>query len=228
MVSKSNKGIKNLPSNEQPREKLEKYGVQSLTESELLAIIIRTGNKNQSVLDLSRKILEEFDIKNLSLASLNQIIKYNGIKKAKGCQVLACFELARRLSSFKNNKHEINSSEDVYNYLSSRMRFLKKESFMGLYLDSRNRIVREENISIGTLNASLLHPREVFAPALSEGAASIVLVHNHPSGDPKPSKADKEMTQKIVEAGKIMNIGIFDHIIIGENNYFSFNDKKLI
>ena len=224
----SRKGIKNLPICEQPREKLEKYGVQALTNSELLAIILRTGNKNENVLELSRKILNKFDIKNLSQASLNQIIKYDGIKKAKGCQVLSCFELARRLSSFRDNKREVNSSEDIYSHLASKMRFLKKESFIGLYLNSRNQIIKEENISIGTLNASLLHPREVFAPAISDGAASIILVHNHPSGDPKPSDADKKMTKKIVEAGKLMNIEIFDHVIIGGDSYFSFADKNLI
>lgn len=220
--------IKNIPWDEQPRTKLIKYGAENLSDSELLAIILRTGNKKENVLELSRKVLKEFNLKNLSTISYNQVKKFQGIKKAKACQIIAFFELARRLASYTTYKEPIKCARDIAKLMMPSFKYLKKENFMGLYLDTRNFIIRKELISVGTLNASLLHPREVFSPALTDGANSMILVHNHPSGNPEPSEEDIRVTEKLMEAGKVLCIQLLDHIIIGENNYFSFSEKGLI
>ena len=222
---------KNNPMNgllpeEKPREKLEKYGPRALSEPELLAIILRVGSKGNDVLSLSRQILSSFNLRNLSEATLNQLMKFSGVKKAKACQVLACFELARRLSILRVEKKQIFNSRDVFEYLSPRIAGEKKECFFGLYLDSKNRIIREEKISIGTANASLVHPREVFAPALAEGAISMVIAHNHPSGDPSPSAEDRKVTEVIEKGGQTLGIEVLDHVIIGKRSYYSFTEES--
>jgi len=220
--------IKNIPLNEQPRNKLIKYGAENLTDSELLAIILRTGNKKENVLELARKVLKEFNLSKLSIISYNQVKKFPGIKKAKACQIIACFELARRFASYRTYKEPIKRARDIAKLMMPSLKYLKKENFIGLYLDTRNYIIRKELISIGTLNASLLHPREIFGPALTDGANSLILVHNHPSGNPEPSDEDIAITKKLVEAGKTLCIELLDHIVIGENSYFSFSEKGMI
>jgi DNA repair protein RadC len=220
--------IKNIPLDEQPRNKLIKHGAEHLSNAELLAIVLRTGNQQMNVLELSRKILSEFNLRKLSTISYQQVKKFPGIKKAKACQIIACFELARRFSSYHSYKEPVKSPKDVMNVVMQSLKFEKKEHFMGLYLDTRHFLIRKEVISIGTLDASLLHPREVFSPALTDGAKAIILVHNHPSGNPEPSEEDIQITKRLVEAGKTLCIEVLDHIIIGENCYFSFSEKGLL
>ncbi len=218
--------MKDLLEEERPREKLEKRGPDALSDPELLAIVLRVGSKGNDVLSLSRQILRSLNLKDLSGASLNQLMKFPGVKKAKACQVIACFELARRLSISLVEKKQILNSRDVFEYLSPRISGEKKECFVGLYLDSKNRVLREERISIGTANASLVHPREVFAPALAEGAVSLIIAHNHPSGDPSPSAQDRKVTEVMEASGRTLGIEMLDHVIIGKNEYYSFREKK--
>ncbi len=221
--------IKTLPKNEMPREKLIKNGPKTLTNSELLAIILRTGNKKENVLELSNKFFKEYNLKSFSRLKIPTLKKQLGIGDAKACQILACFELGKRLSSFKEDKKpQIKNPKDVVKLFMPEMNSLEKEHFKGIYLDSRKRIIKQETIFIGSLNDSVIHPREIFKIALDENAAAIILIHNHPSGDPSPSGSDVEITKELIEAGKLLGIEVLDHIIIGGNKFISLKNKELI
>jgi DNA repair protein RadC len=217
--------ILDMQKEERPRERLIKNGASALSDSELLAIILRTGSKKENVINLSQRILGEYNIKQLSQINLTQLMKIHGIKESKATQISACFEIARRLESFNSvEKPKISSPEDVYRRLFPRMREQKKEMFIELCLDTKNQILKEEVISVGSLNANVVHPREVFKLALTESAAHIIVAHNHPSGDPMPSREDIEITKKLVETGTIMGITVLDHVIIGDGRHFSMKE----
>ena len=217
--------IHDLPKDERPRERLIKNGASALSDSELLAIILRTGSRQENVINLSQRILKEYSIKQLSQINLTQLMKIHGIKESKAAQIAACFEIARRLESFKDgDKQKINSPEDVYRRIYPKMREQKKELFIELCLDTKNQVIKEETISVGSLNANIVHPREVFKLALAESAAHIIVAHNHPSGDPTPSREDIEITKKLVQTGNIMGITLLDHIIIGDGRHFSMKE----
>jgi len=217
--------ILDMQKDERPRERLMKNGASALSDSELLAIILRTGSKQENVINLSQRILKEYNIKQLSQANLNQLMRIHGIKESKAAQIAACFEIARRLESFKDeDKQKISSPEDVYRLIYPKMREQKKELFIELCLDTKNRIIREEIISVGSLNANIVHPREVFKLALAESAAHIIVAHNHPSGDPAPSREDIEITKKLAQTGIIMGITLLDHVIIGDGRHFSMKE----
>jgi DNA repair protein RadC len=217
--------IHDLPKDERPRERLIKNGASTLSDSELLAIILRTGSKQENVINLSQRILKEYNIKQLSQINLTQLMKVHGIKESKAAQIAACFEIARRLESFNDeDKQKINSPEDVYRRIYPKMREQKKELFIELCLDTKNRVIKEETISVGSLNANIVHPREVFKLALAESAAHIIVAHNHPSGDPTPSREDIEITKKLVDTGTIMGITLLDHVIIGDGRHFSMKE----
>ncbi len=221
--------IKDMPVDERPRERLMKYGPDVLSNAELLAIILRTGTSKESVLTLSQRLLRYYNLRRLSQLSTSILKSIYGISDAKACQVVACFEIARRLASFTESPHpQIRSSRDVYNLISPRLKDMKKEAFVALYLDTKNHLIKEETISIGSLNASIVHPREVFKSAVIESAASVIIIHNHPSGDPTPSKDDVELTKEMVIAGKIMGIEVLDHIIIGDSSFISLKEKEFI
>lgn len=217
--------ILDMQKEERPRERLLKNGASALSDSELLAIILRTGSKKENVINLSQRILGEYNIKQLSQINITQLMKVHGIKESKAAQISACFEIARRLESFNDvEKPKISSPEDVYRRLFPRMREQKKEMFIELCLDTKNQILKEEVISVGSLNANVVHPREVFKLALTESAAHIIVAHNHPSGDPTPSREDIEITKKLVETGNIMGITVLDHVIIGDGRHFSMKE----
>jgi DNA repair protein RadC len=217
--------ILDMQKEERPRERLIKNGASALSDSELLAIILRTGSKKENVINLSQRILGEYNIKQLSQINITQLMKVHGIKESKAAQISACFEIARRLESFNSvEKPKISSPEDVYRRLFPRMREQKKEMFIELCLDTKNQILKEEVISLGSLNANVVHPREVFKLALTESAAHIIVAHNHPSGDPTPSREDIEITKKLVETGNIMGITVLDHVIIGDGRHFSMKE----
>lgn len=221
--------IKDLPISERPRERLVKQGVKALSDAELLAVILRTGTRYENVVELAKRMLKEFNIKELSQASLNQLKGFSGINNAKACQLIASFELGKRVYAF--NKAEqvfINNSRDVVKLLKPELSFLKREHFVGLYLDSRNCLLRKETISIGGLNTSIVHPREIFKIAIQESANAVIVVHNHPSGNAKPSKDDIGITKKLVKASHIVGICLLDHVIIGENTYVSMAEKNLV
>ena len=220
--------IKNIPISEQPREKLISMGPKSLSDSELLAIILRVGNKEKNVIELSREILEKFSIRDLSEIDYSQIVKFNGIKKAKAAQVIACFEFARRLAEHNSEGIVIKSSRDIAEILIPELRYKKKEHLIGIYLNNRNKIIRKETVTIGTVDTSLIHPREIFMPAIESGAKSVIIVHNHPSGNPSPSKEDMLVTKRITSSGALLGIELIDHLIIGGNDYVSFKDRGLL
>lgn len=221
--------VKSLPLDQRPREKLIKNGPKSLSDSELLAIILRVGNKKENVVKVSNRIFNKYNIKSLSRLGISSLKKEFGIGDAKACQIIACFELGRRVVKYKKDKRiSIRKAKDLAKILIPEMGSLKKEHFKGLFLDSRNKIIKEETIFIGSLNESVIHPREIFQIALEENAASLILAHNHPSGDSKPSEEDIEITKQIINAGKILGIPVLDHLIIAHDKYFSFREKGLI
>ena len=218
--------IKEIPRLDRPREKIEKYGPEKLSNAELLAVILGNGTKGVNVLELSKKITRTFPKRELAEACYVDLKKSFGLGPAKACQIVACFELGRRL--LKDKKSElILSPKDVWENLRD-IRDNKKEHFVIFYLDTRNQEIQREIISVGILNASLIHPREVFEPAIRSSAAQIIISHNHPSGDPKPSDDDLEVTKRLLEAGKILGIEIIDHVIVSRNSFLSLKYEGLL
>jgi len=220
--------IKDLPKIERPREKLKKKGVQALHKEELLAIILRTGIKGKNVLQLAQDIFSKYGDKKLIDVAFEELRNIHGVGPTKAAQVMASIELGKRLYKEKVEKEVfINSSEDVLKEV-EHIRENKKENFIALYLDARNRLIYKETVSIGTLNANLIHPREVFEPAVRYLAAQIIVAHNHPSGDPEPSTEDLAIIKRLAESGKILGIEITDHIIVAKNGFISFKAKRLL
>ena len=220
--------IKDLPKSDRPREKLVAKGADNLKDSELLAILLRTGKAGKNVIEIASQILSKYSKKRLLQMTYDDLSKISGIDSAKATTLLAAFELSKRaLEVNDTNLPVINTAKDAVAQLSD-MHDLKKEHFVVLYLNAKNRLVHKETISMGTLNANLVHPREVFEPALKYSAAQIIAAHNHPSGDPKPSEDDMELTKRLVEAGKMMGIEIMDHVIVSKNSHFSFKEEKLL
>ena len=219
--------IRDFPQDERPRERLIQSGASSLSNQELLAILIRTGTKSESVLQLSNRLLNSFDGLNLLKdASLEEITKTKGIGLAKAVQIMAAVEFGRRISNLAfDDRYSIRSPEDGANYVMNDMRFLAQEHFVCLYLNTKNQVLHRQTIFIGSLNASIVHPREVFKEAFRRSAASIICIHNHPSGDPTPSREDIEVTKRLVECGRIIGIDILDHLIIGEKKFISLKEK---
>ncbi|WP_297281586.1 DNA repair protein RadC [uncultured Anaerococcus sp.] len=224
------KTIKDLDENDRPREKLIRHGADALTDEELLAIIISTGTKEKNVVELSREILDRFSYQELSEIEIAELTHISGIKNAKASSIVASLRFGKRIAQRVMEKEitKIEKSEDIYNYLKNQLADKKNEYFYAILLDTKNVIISKEEISKGTLDASLVHPREAFRPAVKKSAKSIIFAHNHPSGDISPSKDDFLTTKKLVEAGEILDIKVLDHIIIGKNDYYSFKKESLI
>lgn len=223
--------VKDLPSDDRPREKLLLRGTQSLSDTELLAILIRTGRRGKTVIDISRELLTKYqNLACLGSVTVSALQRVSGIGKDKAATLAAAFEISRRV--YNQNKiifdRKISSPQDVAEILIPELRDEVKEKFIVVCLNSANKIIRHEVISIGNLNSSIVHPREIFKVAIDNNSANIILVHNHPSGNPEPSSEDINVTRKLVEAGKIMDIQIFDHIIIADQNFVSFVEKRLL
>src|SRR3989344_313595 len=214
--------VRDLPFEEKPREKLIKQGPEILSIQELLAVILNVGNKEEDVIEMSSRIIREYGERTV-LAEKDAVKLSNdlNIPVMKACQIVACGELGRRFYE-KNSTGftTIRTAKDTYEYLSD-MRNLPKEHFRGLYLNSHNRIIHDEVISIGTINTNIVHPREVFRPGIEYSATAVVLAHNHPSGSTLPSAQDIEITDQLIKAGKIIGINILDHIIITKDNFIS-------
>lgn len=219
--------IKDIPVFDRPRERLKRYGVAALNNEELLSIILRTGTKNYSVKDLSNNILKELkDITDLKDYSINNLINIKGVGEVKAITLLAALELGKRVYDNRIlNNINLSSSSKIYDYIKNKLFNKKQEYFYVLYLDHKKNLIDEKLLFIGTLNKSLVHPREIFKYAYINSSESIVCIHNHPSGDVLPSKEDISLTNKLIEIGKIQGIGVIDHIIIGNNNYYSFYDN---
>lgn len=219
--------IKDFPAEDRPRERLIRTGAESLSNQELLAILLRTGTKEESVLELANRLIRHFEgLRFLKDASLEEMTAIKGIGTAKAVQILAAIELGRRIANLHHDaRYVIRTPQDGANYVMNDMRFLSQEHFVCLYLNIKNQVIHRQTIFIGSLNASIVHPREVFKEALRRSAASIICFHNHPSGDPSPSKEDIEVTKRLAECGKIMGIEILDHLIIGEKKFVSLRQK---
>jgi len=221
--------IKEIPWYNRPGIRLKKKGVSSLSDSELLAIVLGRGNKEENAVDISNRVLKSHNFDKLPDLSFHELEK-EFKNQVPAMKVIAMYEIFRRTNKLykKGYKPKINTAQDVFNYFVDELQNKKKEQFYALFLDTKNKIIGEELISVGTLNTSLMHPREVFNPAIKASANSLVLVHNHPSGDVKPSKEDIEITKKLETAGSLLGISVVDHVIVGKNSYMSLKDQDLI
>jgi len=221
--------VRDLPSDERPRERMLQYGAGSLNNTDLLAILLRTGSTNESVMQLAQRILSKLEtLQSLHDVSIEELTNIKGIGPAKAIQLKAAIELGKRIAkSSPQDKFAIRSPQDVADYIMEDVRYLKQEHFITLLLDTKNHVIGKETISVGSLNASIVHPREVFKPAIKKSASSIIAIHNHPSGDPTPSREDIEVTKRLSQAGNIIGIDVLDHIIIGDSNYISLKDKGI-
>jgi DNA repair protein RadC len=223
--------VKDLPLDDRPREKLMLRGAQSLTDAELIAILLRTGTKGKSVISVAQNLIAESgNLAVIASKSLSVLIRNPGIGKDKAVTLLAAFEISRRVISQSKwfSEKKITSPKDVAGIFIPLLKDELKEKFILVCLNSANKIIKFETISIGSLNSSVVHAREIFKAAIENSSASIILLHNHPSGNPEPSNEDIAVTKKMVESGKILDIPVFDHLIIAGNYYTSFVEKRLI
>lgn len=228
-----NMQINEMYVSERPMEKMEMYGKEILSDAELFAIIFRAGTRKINAVDLAREMLKRhnngYPLVSLYQDSLLELQEVSGIGKVKAAQVHAVLELSKRIAKQQHSDDiKITSANAVANLYMEELRHLKKECFKVIYLDTKNKIIADENISIGSLNASIVHPREVFKNAVKRSANSIIAMHNHPSGDPTPSKEDIDITKRISRAGELLGITLLDHIIIGDHQYISFKEEKLL
>jgi DNA repair protein RadC len=221
--------IKDIPWYNRPGIRLKKKGPDALSDAELFAIVIGRGSRSENAVDLSNRILKSFNFDKLSVLSFHEL-KTEFKDQVPAMKVVAMFEIFRRTSKLESKgfKVKIKNAEDVYNYFKDTLANKNKEHFIALFLDTKNRIIGEEVVSVGTLNSSIIHPREVFSPAIKASANAIVLVHNHPSGDCKPSKEDEEVTKMLNEAGKILGIKVLDHVIVGKDGFVGVKEKGVM
>ncbi len=223
--------IREMPATERPREKVIQHGVETLSDGELLAILLGNGGgKGRSALTLANILLNKFgNLRQLSTRTLRELRTIKGIGLVKAIEIKACLEIARRFQQISLLPGELlQGSHQVFCYYHERLRDQKKERFFVVLLDCKHRIIREELVSVGSLNLSIVHPREVFLSAIRESAESMILVHNHPSGDPTPSPEDIEVTRRLIEVGQLVGIEVLDHIIVGNGRYVSFAEQKLL
>lgn len=232
MGKKTTYSIKNWPEDERPRERIIRFGSASLSDAQLLAIILRIGDSStgMSALDLARMLLEKAgDLTALEQWTAEELCSVRGLGNAKTAQIKAAIEIGKRVVAGGGRPAgKITGSSDVAVYYMPTYKHVKKESFRILLLASNNKIIREVVVSIGSLTASIVHPREVFNPALRDSAASIIMIHNHPSGDPAPSTEDVEITKRLSKCGEMLGIKVLDHVIIGDKTYYSFLDEGMI
>lgn len=218
--------IKDLPTILRPRERLVRYGVSKLSNSELLAILLRTGKSGKNAVELATEILQKFNSDGIANATIDEIKKIKGLGTAKACEIVACFELGKRLLKEKKSNIYILPS-DVFNELKD-IRNLKKEHLYVFYLNSRNQEIEKELVSVGTIDSTTAHPREVFESAIKHSASQIIVAHNHPTGDFTPSSEDIALTERLVSAGQILGIELTDHVIVSFKGFFSFRQSGLI
>lgn len=222
--------LRDLPSEERPRERMMLYGASALSHAELLAILLRTGTRHESAVHMAQRLLSGMQgIRGLVDMSLDELTRLKGIGPAKAVQLKAGIELGQRLAKARLPETEVIRSPHVAaELLMEQMRYLQKEHFVCLFLNSKNHIIAQETLSIGSLNATIVHPREVFRAAIKCSSASVICAHNHPSGDPSPSEEDILMTKRLIEAGEIVGIDILDHIVIGDGKFVSLKEQGLM
>lgn len=225
------KSIKEIPLNDRPREKMAANGAAVLTDAELIAILLRTGTAEKSAIDIASEMTADGGLyKRLAgITRLNELTNIKGLGQAKAATVLAALEIGRRIASAKPiEKIHLSCPQDVANFLMPRLRYAAKEQFVVILLNSKNKVIGTEVVSEGSLSSSVVHPREVYAPAMLHHAAAIMVAHNHPSGDPKPSFEDEEVTRMLSRSGKVLGIPMIDHVIIGDGNYYSFLENEAL
>lgn len=225
--------LKEMPEDDRPQEKMMRFGAKSLSNAELIAVIIRTGTREATSVEVGRKIMQYLDndlsyFHQVDVLELQRNKNLAGIGIVKACQIKAAIELGLRIKPKDSIDVKITSPQDIADLLMEEMQYLKQECFKIILLDTKNKVIKVEGISVGILNASLVHPREVFVKAIRQHSAAIVLAHNHPSGDPEPSAEDKNITKRLCDAGELLGIAVLDHIIIGRGTYLSFKQEKLI
>lgn len=223
------KTIKEIPLNDRPREKMAVNGAAVLTDAELIAILLRTGTAEKSAIDIASELTADGGLyKRLAgITRLNELTNIKGLGQAKAATVLAALEIGRRIASAKPiEKIHFSCPQDVADFLMPRLRYAAKEQFVVVLLNSKNKVIGTEVVSEGSLSSSIVHPREVYGPAILHHAAAIMVAHNHPSGDPKPSTEDKEATRLLSRSGKVLGIPMIDHVIIGDGNYYSFLENE--
>jgi len=217
--------ILDFPKEGRPRERFLKLGPEALSDAELFAILLRTGIRGENVIDMSNRLINEYGLDKLFECSLKELQSIKGIGPSKAMQILTIAEIQKRINQSKHPIKKITCAEDVFNYFHERLKDKKEEHFYVLMLDTKNNIIGEQLISKGILDASIIHPREVFKPAIKNSASKIILVHNHPSGDPSPSGEDLEITEKLTEVGESMGISVLDSVILGEGKWWSWKEK---
>lgn len=222
--------LRDLPNEERPRERMLRYGAGVLSQTELLAILLRTGTRNESAIHMAQRLLAEIGgIRGIMDLSLDELTKMKGIGPAKAVQIKAGIELGQRLAKARTPEARIiRSPRDAADQVMEELRYLQKEHFVCLFLNTKNHIIAQETLSVGSLNASIVHPREVFRAAIKCSSASIVCVHNHPSGDPSPSPEDIRITERLCRAGEIVGIDVLDHIVIGDGSFVSLKEQGLM
>ncbi|GGA36551.1 RadC family protein [Paenibacillus physcomitrellae] len=222
--------LRDIPHEERPRERMMRYGAGALSHAELLAILLRTGTHQESAIHVAQKILSKAgEIRGLVDLSLDELMEIKGIGEAKAIQLLAGIEIGRRLArSTRRETLIIRSPKDAADIVMDQLRYLNKEHFICLFLNTKNHLLGQETLSMGSLNASIVHPREVFRAAMKCSSASIVCAHNHPSGDPSPSPEDIQITKRLSEAGAIIGIDVLDHLIIGDGRFVSLKEEGLM
>lgn len=222
--------IRDLPEDQRPRERLAAEGPEALDDSNLLAILLRTGTRQASAIGLAQQLLKKFgSLRRVAEASIHDLSDVSGMGLAKAAQLQAAFELGKRVSTKPLQRApQITSPADAAQYVMEKLRYEKKEKFVVLLLNARSKLIKISTISVGTLTANLVHPREVFAEAIANGAECIILVHNHPSGEPIPSKEDRDITQRLYQVGELMGVKVADHIIIGEGKFLSMAQERLM
>lgn len=202
-----------------------KYGVETLSDAELFAIILRTGTKNENVIEVANKLISEYGLDKLFECSLKELRKIKGIGNTKAIELLTIGEIQKRINNSKNPIKKISSAKDVFDYFYEKLKDEKQENFYILILNNQNNIIKEQLISKGIIDAAILHPREIFKPAIKNSASKIILVHNHPSGNPEPSSEDLDITKQLIDAGKLIDIKILDHVIIGGGKWWSWLEE---